>query len=84
MNDTVSKHFDKLILTLLFVLLLFAVLYFSGDANTKQALISMFASIGGAVVALMTGGRNTPRGSDSVPQPDVKKPNANDSQSNPV
>ena len=65
MNDTVNKHFDKLVLTLLFVLLLFAILYYGGDANTKQALISMFAGIGGAIIALMTGGRMTPRKDDT-------------------
>jgi flagellar motor component MotA len=66
MNDTVNKHFDKLILTLLFVLLLFAIIFHGGDANIVQALISMFAGIGGAIIALMTGSRNTPRKNDDT------------------
>jgi len=65
-NDTVNKHFDKLILTLLFLVLLFSITRFGHDPIVGQALISTFSGISGAIIALMTGSRNTPRKNDDT------------------
>jgi len=66
MSDMTDKHFDKLILTLLFVLLLFAIICYGNNPIVGQALISTFSGISGAIIALMTGSRNTPRKNDDT------------------
>ena len=66
-SDMTDRHFDKLVLTLLFLAILAAIIFHRGlDVATQQALLAMFSGMGGAIIALMTGSRNTPRKNDDT------------------